>query len=875
MSPASSTLTYLFTDVEGSTSQWETATDMSERVEHHFAILRECVVAGGGEIFATMGDGIGAAFASARAAVDAAVAAQLAMPATGLRVRMGLHTGESQRVGDDFRGRALNRAARIMSSGHGRQILVSDVTATLLRTGPTPASLLDLGVHALRDLAEPEHVWQVLDDALEHRFPPLRGARVTGTGLPRHRTSFVGRERDVCEIVDRIREHPITTLTGTGGAGKTRLAVRAAFEAMADPEGVWFVELAPVTDPGRAGEAVARAAGVDGAASTYDALASTIGTRHALLVLDNCEHVLDEVAAITDRLASDCPNLRILATSREPLLVAGEFVVTVHGLDAATDAVELFEQRAAASGAAIHAGHRPTIERICDRLGGLPLAIELAAARVPMFGLHGVEALLDRPFEVLVTRSRSTDERHRTMFAAIDWSYRLLDHAERRLLEWMAVFVGGFELDAALHVATQRGESEARAADVIDSLVRKSMLEVEAGATHVRYRMLESIRAFALARLAERGEVDDAMALHAGWVAAITDLPFDEPISVAVERSSVRLEREADNWAAAMTTATDLRSTRLIEQLCGPPTAHFLVSRHDLTGVLERAAAVCPDGPARRAVAAALTCASAGSIDPTRLPSWNAELQRLDGDEWSGSTHLIQWIAFVWEQRIEECVQWCIASARTARFTQDTRDLFQVIAGIDRFSLTDSTDGADWLLAGALDVVDRTEVTANRVIGRLAAAWALAPTEPGYALQLVQDAIEEIPALPAFMRATLPGNVSRLMASIDPASGAAYLLERIAESDGPVAFLDVVPVTYAAAMLDRIGHPAAAPVLASLAASPYGTYLARIELDRRARAALLEWSPLGWCELMDLVRASLGELAAAPTTADVTTEVTR
>ena len=590
---------------------------------------------------------------------------------------------------------------------------------------------------------------------------------VTGTGLPRHRTSFVGRERDVCDVVDRIREHPITTLTGTGGAGKTRLAVRAAFEAVADPDEVWFVELAPVTDPARVGEAVARAAGVDGAASSYDALSASIGSRHALLVLDNCEHVLDEVAAITDRLASDCHNLRILATSREPLLVAGEFVITVHGLDAATDAIELFEQRVVASGATIHAGHRSTIERICERLGGLPLAIELAAARVPMFGLHGVEALLDRPFEVLVTRSRSTDERHRTMFAAIDWSYRLLDHAERRLLEWLAVFVGGFELDAALHVAARCGEGGTRVADIVDSLVRKSMLVVDDCATHVRYRMLESIRAFALDQLAARGEDEAAKALHATWLAAITGLPFDEPISPAVERASVRLEREADNWAAAMTTATDLLSTGLLEQLCGPPTAHFLVSRHDLTGVLERAAAICPDGPARRAVACALTCASAGSLDPTRLREWNQELQRLDGDEWSATTHLIQWISFVWEQRIEEGVQWCIDAAHTERFTQDTRDLFHVIATIDRFSLTDSTHDGDSLLAGTFDVIDRTDVAANRVIGRLAAAWALAPTEPGYAMQLAQDALEEIPSLPAFMRLTLPGNVSRFMASLD------------------------------------------------------------------------------------------------------------
>jgi predicted ATPase/class 3 adenylate cyclase len=854
------TLTYLFTDVEGSTSQWEAADDMSERVERHFEILRDSVVGAGGEVFATMGDGIGAAFASARAAVGAAIAAQRALPASGLRVRMGLHTGEAQRIGNDYRGRALNRAARIMSTGHGQQILLSDMTAALVRGGPDPVDLVDLGVHALRDLAEPEHLWQVADPDLPSAFPPPRG-RPGRCSAPRHRTSFVGREREVGATVDRIRDHPIVTVTGAGGAGKTRLALRAAYEAVCDTDDVWFVDLAPVTDAERVVDAVARAAGFDGPAASERDLAAAIGDRHGLVLLDNCEHVLDTVARITDRLAAACPNLRVLATSREPLGVTGEFVVPLHGLEIGSDAVELFEQRAAAAGATLDRAHRPTVERVCERLGGLPLAIELAAARVPMFGLHAVEALLDRPFDVLVRRSRTGDERHRTMHAAIDWSYRLLDGHERRLLEWLAVFTGGFELDAALDVASGLGSRGVAAADLLDSLARKSMIELDDGVPHSRYRLLEPIRAFALDQLATRGELAAALAAHADWMTTITGGPSNEPISAAIEHGAVRLEREADNWVGAIRTATALLSTDLLERLCSPATSHFLVSRHDLTGVLERAAAICPDGPARRAVAAALASSSAGSADTTKLHEWTAELFRLEGPEPSAAAHLVGWMSHVWSQRTEEGVRWCLAGARNPAFSQDARDLFHGIAIIERFSLTNSVDDLDWLVAGALDVIDRSEVVANRVVCRLGVAWALADGEPGYAMQLVQDAIEEIDALPHFMRSTLPGNVSRFMARVDPGLAAAYLLDRIGGHDCPSGYLDTIPVAYATALLDRVGHPVAEVALATLAASPYGTYLARLDLDRRARAALLEWTPLPWCDLIARVLAALADLA--------------
>lgn len=863
----STTLTYLFTDIEGSTSQWETRPDMPERVEQHFAILRECVSAAGGEVFATMGDGIGAAFSSARSAASAAVEAQRRLPATGLRSRIGLHTGEARRVGDDYRGRALNRAARIMAVAHGGQIVLSDVTAKLIRTGPVPIDLVDLGTHELRDLCESEHLWQVAHPDLTIDFPAIRSSRPPSRALPRHRTSFVGRDRDVCEIVSLLRTHPIVTLTGTGGVGKTRLAVRAAAEASEIGRvgngfddsfvDVWFVDLASITDPTRVAETVARAAGLDGAMRSPRDVAATVGQRRALAVLDNCEHVVEAACEVVDALATECPNLSVLATSREPLLVAGEYIVNVPTLDPASDGVDLFEQRAAASGVHLDPAHATTITRICERLGGLPLAIELAAARVPMFGLHGVEALLDRPFEVLVTRSRRGDERHRTMHATIDWSYRLLERDERWLLERLAVFRGGFDLDAALHIASLRSGTTIAGAELVDSLVRKSLIGIDDRSRGERYRMSESIRAFAIEELTVSGEFDAAHELHAEWMAALLDTSFDDPCSAAVEQRAIRLERELDNWTLALATATRLRSSSLAERLCSPPTAYFALGRHDLTDLLTSLYDACVDRVARRAIACTLACASTGAPDPALLPHWNAEMRRLEGANRSGAGHLIEWIVLTWEGRRDDSVQWCLASADDERFTFDTRNLFTGIATLDRFSLTDSTDDADTLVARSLEIIERSPVASHRVTSRLGAAWALMTTETNLAMQLAQEAIAEISELPTYLRLILRGNVARWMASVDPALAAAYVLDRLDQGPADYSYIDLIPLVYAGLLLEHVGHPAAGPTLATLATSPAGPYLSMLGLGSRARVALAEHPPLAPGELFDVVRDAL------------------
>ena len=329
------TRTFLFTDIQGSTRQWEESPEMNERVEQHFTALRAAVEGLGGEVFATLGDGIAAAFPSADAAVQAAIASQRLMPLIGLEVRMGIHTGEVERIGDDFRGRPVNRAARISALGHGGQILVSDVSAALVQSGPSPAELVDLGTHRLRDLADPERVWQVVHPDLTAHFPPVRGLDTFASNLPVQRSSLIGRDHDVARVVALTQQHRIVTLTGVGGVGKTRLAVQAATDLLSQASSVWFVELASVVDPGDVVDAMALTMGLGAAPEPVDAVAAMLADATTLLVVDNCEHVVDSAAEVIDRLTSECPDLRVIATSREALGIEGEHVVAVRSLDGA------------------------------------------------------------------------------------------------------------------------------------------------------------------------------------------------------------------------------------------------------------------------------------------------------------------------------------------------------------------------------------------------------------------------------------------------------------------------------------------------------------------------------------------------------------
>jgi predicted ATPase len=780
---------------------------------------------------------------------------------------MGVHTGEVERVGDDFRGRPVNRAARIAAAGHGGQILVSDVSASLVRSAGSPVGFEDLGTHRLRDLAEPERVWQVVHPDLPRRFPPVRGLDSFANNLPAQRSSLVGRERDVARVLDLVEQHRIVTLTGVGGVGKTRLAVQAAADLLPRSSSVWFVELAAVADPEDVADSIARTMGLGAPADPLPAVAAMLAGVHTLLVVDNCEHVVDAAAEVIDELVARCPELSVISTSREALGIDGEHVVPVRSLDPAT-AAELFRQRAVAAGADSAALADPAVEHVCRRLDGIPLAVELAAARAATLGLPAIISALDDRFSLLSGGRRAID-RHSTMRATIDWSYRLLDAAEQRLFLWLAIFPNGFELDAAHHVAGGMGIDEHDATELVASLVHKSMLASEPHPLGVRHRMLETVRAFALDQLDERGERSAAADAHAQWVASLTDLGWDDCCSALVEQRSIRLEREADSWRDAVTLAARTGSGELARRLCGPPVAFFLLGRHDLAELVAPLLAPCGTDPRRRrAVLCALTVSASGATDPTDLQAWVDELEAIEEVEPTGLGGLMRWIALAWQGDFTASVPVCVRWSRDERIASPTRDLFVGIATLDRFSLTPATDDPDGLIDRALQIVDRSEVALHRVTCGLGAAWGLATADPVRSLELVRHALRDIDHVPALTRLTLPGSASRLLIRLDPRLAAQGLLALMEPTSSSRTFVDLVPLFYATTLLQRLGYPSAESALATLTVSPLTPYPSMMDIIDLARRASSSRDRLSLRQLEGVVRAGLIEIADAPTDED-------
>lgn len=857
------TMTFLFTDIEGSTRQWEQSTEMRARVDDHFAVLSAAVEQAGGEIFSTMGDGIAAAFPSAEAAVHAAVESQRRMPTTGLRVRMGIHTGEVERVDDDFRGRPVNRAARIMAVGHGGQILLSDVSAALVRSGSTAVEFLDLGSHRLRDLSEPERVWQVVHPDLPGDFPPVRGVDTFAHNLPTQRTTLIGRDREVLRVISLVRSHRIVTLTGVGGVGKTRLAVQAAADLLSQFSNVWFVELGSVADPDDVADAIAVALGIAAAGDPLTAATTMLSSERTLLVIDNCEHVVDSAAEVVDTLTSECPELSIIATSREALGIDGEHVMPVRSLDPTTTATELFRQRAVAAGADLTTLDRTQVEQLCRRLDGIPLAIELAAARAASLGLAALVGSLDDRFSLLSSGRRRAVDRHSTMRATIDWSYRLLHPDEQRLFQWLSMFTNGFELDALVHVAGCLGLGELAATEHLATLLAKSMVAAEPTATGVRYRMLETMRAFGQEQLDHHGERMAASMAIAEWVTTISDLPFDEFCNAAVERNSIRLEREADAWRDSMILAARLGSCELAARLCGPPAAFFLLGRHDLADFVRPVADLCTAEPLRRrALLCALMVSAAGATEPALLRSWADEMEAIDALEPTGIAGVMRWLALLWCGDVRESVAVCAAASRDARFSQSTRDFFLGIAVLGHYSLIEGEADGERFIERALETGERSEVAMARATCLLGAAWGLAETEPDAALRLVTKALANIPDVAALTRLTLPGNASRLLSSLDPKVAALGLLEQLDAVPSRQTFVDFIPLCYAADVLQRVGHPAADGTVASVAMSSSVTRPTMMEVVALARRASSTSTLIALTQIESTVRSALIDIAA-------------
>lgn len=523
------TVTFLFTDVEGSTSAWEAHPEpMAQAMARHDAIVRAAVEAAGGYVFSTAGDSFATAFTRAADAAGAALDAQRRLAAEPwpapvvLRVRMGLHMGDAVERDGDYFGPTVNRAARIMAAAHGGQVLASGTTAAQI--GGVAARLVDLGEHRLRDLDGVERLVQLGADGLADTFPPLRTVDRYPSTLPAQRSSFVGRDDERRQIRQALDASRLVTLTGVGGSGKTRLAIEVGHDlADAAPGGVFFVDLARIGDGAFAWEAFA--AGLDFApdagADLPPQVTSRLGSKRALVVVDNCEHVLDDAAEVIDAVLAACPAVRVLATSREGLGLDGERVVPLKPLgteatdERAAPAVRLFLERAAGAHGGTYAGAEvATIREICLRLDGLPLAIELAAARTAVLSPADLLARLEDRFRLLTGGRRGKRNRQRTLEETIAWSYDLLDTDERAMLQRLAVFPAAFDLARAAAVAG--GGDEVATLDLLESLAAKSLLQVERGADGgARYRLLESIREYAQARLVETGQVEEVRLRHA------------------------------------------------------------------------------------------------------------------------------------------------------------------------------------------------------------------------------------------------------------------------------------------------------------------------------------------------------------------------
>ncbi len=570
----SGTVTFLFTDIEGSTRLWDRQPDaMRSALAHHDEILREAIDAHDGVVFATGGDGVAAAFHRAADAVSAAVAAQRNLRIASwpegveMRVRMGLHTGEADERDGDYFGTPVNRAARLMGSAGGGQIVISDVTAGLLQPA-ADLGLVDLGAHRLKGLQAPVRVFGVTADDLPWLDRPLVTDQHVPGNLPRPMTEFVGRLDLLLTRTANLSGRSLLTLTGPGGVGKTRTAVEIGWMSLDSfTGGVWFVELAGVIDPAVVVAAVAAELSVprQPGVSMLSSLVDWLQGRELMLILDNCEHVLAPVVELVDAIAQGCPSVTVLATSREPLGIAGEHVATIAALGG-VDAVELFCERAVATddSLVLAADDRELIEQICTRLDRIPLAIELAAARMRALTLNDLMSRLDDRFQLLRGSGRGGLDHHHALRATVSWSYDLLTEEEQIVFDRVSAFSGGFDLPAAEHVCASPPVSGDDIFDLLSSLVDKSMIVAERGAQAVRYRLLETLRQYGEECLIQRGEAVEVRNRHLAHVASLTCAAKLLRLSPRQAEGEALFDREWDNvrcavdWAIASGSFAEL-----------------------------------------------------------------------------------------------------------------------------------------------------------------------------------------------------------------------------------------------------------------------------------------------------------------------------
>jgi predicted ATPase/class 3 adenylate cyclase len=574
----SGTVTFLFTDIEGSTKLAQEHPEVWESWrERHHAILRSAIESQHGYVFQIIGDAFCASFHTVGAALQAAINIQRRLQVeewgnAPIRVRMGLHTGPAEVRDTDYRGYlTLARVQRVMSVAHGGQILISGSSAALVRGElPEGVSLLDMREHHLKGLVNLEHLWQAGSADLPSDFPPLQSLNDIPSNLPVQLTSFIGREKEIEEIRQAISKHRLVTLTGSGGTGKTRLSLQVAAEILNRfKDGVWFVELAPITDPARVPNTVASILGIreEPSRPLMTTLMDWFSGRDLLILLDNCEHLLDACARFTDSVLRGSRETHILASSREALGIAGEIAYRVPSLPTPSpdqhveierleeyESVQLFIERATQTLPTfqVTSTTSPAVAQICHRLDGIPLAIELAAARVKVLSVEQIAQRLDDRFRLLTGGSRTAMPRQQTLRAMIDWSYQLLSDPERLLFRRLAVFVGGWTLEAAETVCIGEGIEAFDVLDLLTHLVDKSLVIVETSGKESRYRRLETIRQYAREKLFETDEAAQIRDRHLIYFRTLAEEAEFEIVNANQLVWLNRLDAEFDNVRAAL-----------------------------------------------------------------------------------------------------------------------------------------------------------------------------------------------------------------------------------------------------------------------------------------------------------------------------------
>ena len=770
-------VTFLFTDIEGSTRRWEAdADEMRKALAAHDQLLRSAIEAQGGFMFKHTGDGVCAAFASPSCAVDAAVAAQREL---GLPVRMGLATGEAELRDGDYFGAVLNRAARVMAAGHGGQILVAESTAGLLGG----VDLLNLGPRRLRDVPMPVGVFQVRAAGLRAEFPALRALDTSPGNLRPAATSFIGRDAELAEVQAALREHRLVTLTGVGGVGKTRLAQEVAAH-LADefPDGVWLFELAAVADPAAVPDAVAAVLGItqQPGKSVAESVAAALEGRVRLLVFDNCEHVHDAAADLVEAILAHSASVKILATSREGLGIVDEQLWQVSSLDvdAGTDsaAVTLFVERAhsVAQRFSLAMTDTAAVIEICRRLDGIPLAIELAASRMASMTASEVRDRLDQRFRLLVS-SRRELERHQTLRHAVAWSYDHLHDAERDLLDRCSVFAGGFDLQSVCAVAGF--DDDYVVLDLLDALVRKSLLVADRSSARTRYSMLETIRQFAEGQLDAGGEAATVRTTHARYFAGReTDIMslWDSPRQreayewLAVEISNLRT---AFRWSAEHADLDVAAAIAIYAAFLG-----VWIENHEPVAwaeeLIKSASAVNHPRLAALYVIAS-QCWMAGRIDEAIAYTDAGQAVIATGSEVPFGADGILGPAYLVVGQVERWMEWCRAQLLRGRDSHGITRTYFVFA----LTIAGCGDEARATATGLVDVAENTQNPFVLSFALSAYGFAFRDADPGRAREALRRGM--VIAQDSGNRANesqLAGSLSRLEVEYgDPLAAFDYL----------------------------------------------------------------------------------------------------